>query len=112
MVLDDGVQVAGADHRVAEGVTGPAGAARGRGPVIDALRPADVVVTAAVRHAPEFLHIDVDEVAGPFVFVAAHPFAGGAVDVGEPVQVAARQDGMHDRGGWQCFAPISIGLRR
>ena len=63
--------------------------------VLLALGASDVAVAAAVGHAPEFLHVDVDEIAGAPVFVAAYSFAGGAVDVGEPIEVAACQDGVH-----------------
>ena len=52
---------------------------------------------AAVGDVPELLHVDVEHRPRAIVLVATDRFAGGAVDVGEPVQVGVGQDPM-DRG--------------
>ncbi|GAA0496149.1 hypothetical protein Ade02nite_17610 [Paractinoplanes deccanensis] len=41
-----------------------------------------------VRHVAEFLDVDVHQVAGLVVFVAADRFAGATIEVGEPVESA------------------------
>ena len=103
VVVDLGVGNAGVvvDNRVDEGVPEfrvvplAFGLVRGGSAVLLPLTAADVAPTTPVGDVPELLHIDVDERPGVVVLVAADRFAGGAVDVGEPVQTGARQDAMH-----------------
>src|SRR5699024_8425940 len=47
----------------------------------------------------EFGHIDVDQGAGPVVFVSAQWLAGDAVDSREPVDSAPYEHGVHGGGG-------------
>src|SRR5690606_35924381 len=95
VVVDDGMQVAGPDQRV---VVLVAGFVRRRGPVLLALLAADVAPTPAVGDLAELLHIDVDQIAWSIVFVTANRFAGGPVDMGEPVDPTADQNSVHGRG--------------
>jgi hypothetical protein len=53
--------------------------------VLLALGPADVAPAAAVGDVAQLLDIDVEQVPGMGVFVAADGFAGDPVDVGEPM---------------------------
>jgi hypothetical protein len=76
MVVDSVVQVAHA----------------GVGAVSAACLTAEDLVAAAVRDVAEFLDVDVDQVAGCRVFVAADDPACGAVEVGEAGQAVAGQD--------------------
>jgi hypothetical protein len=57
--------------------------------------PAVEAPSASVRDASEFLDVLVQQVAGPFVLVAADGLTGGAVDLGQPVDPAPLQDGVH-----------------
>jgi hypothetical protein len=52
---------------------------------------AEDLVAAAVGDPAEFLHVDVDQFAGPVAFVAADDLADGPVQVGQPVQTVARE---------------------
>src|SRR5204863_1493714 len=54
---------------------------------------------ATVRHAPELLHVDVDELAGPGALVATDHPRGGSVHPVEPVQAVSAKDPV-DRGAW------------
>ncbi|GHB79659.1 hypothetical protein GCM10010377_82140 [Streptomyces viridiviolaceus] len=83
MVVDGGVDVVEA-HAAAPG---PADLA------------AEDFVASAVGNPAEFLHVDVDELAGPPAFVAADDLSGGPVQVGQPVQAVAGQDPVGGRGG-------------
>ncbi len=74
-------------------------AAAGAGLVLAAGRAAENLVAAAVGDAAEFLHVDVDQLAGPVAFVAAHGFAGGPVQVGKAGQAVTVQDAVGGGGG-------------
>ena len=67
-------------------------------PVDIALSPADVAPAASVGDVAELLHVYVEHRAGMVVLVAAHRFASGVVNVGEPVQARADQDPVNSRG--------------
>jgi hypothetical protein len=56
-------------------------------------------VPAAVGDVAQFLDVDVHELAGVVVFVAAHPLTGGAVEVGQASDPVAGQDAVHGGGG-------------
>jgi hypothetical protein len=47
----------------------------------------------------QLLDVDVDQVAGLAMLVAADRLAGGPVQVTEAADAAADQDGVHSRGG-------------
>ena len=83
VIVDDGVH-----ERVPELGVAPlaAGFVRSGSAVLLALATAEVAPAAAVGDVPELLHVHVHERAGVRVLVPADRFAGGAVDVGEPVQ--------------------------
>lgn len=55
-------------------------------------------MAAAVGDVPELGDIDVEHLAWGRAFVAADRFAGEPVDVAQPVDPAADQDGVHGRG--------------
>lgn len=57
------------------------------------------LVAASVGDPAELLHVDVDEFAGPFAFVAADDLTGRAVDPGRPLQPVAGEDPV-DGGRW------------
>ena len=102
MVIDHGVQVTGSELGVAPLV---AWNVRGGSAAALALLTADVAPGAAVRDPAELLDVDVEHVPGPFMLIAADRFAGGPVEVGEPVDPAADQDRVHPRG--RHVEPIS-----
>lgn len=97
VVVDDGVNVAAPEPGRVDMVA-VAGAIGGRGPVDLALLAADVPQAAAVGDVAELGGADVDQGAGVVVLVAARRFTGGAVDVPQPVDAAADQDGVDSRG--------------
>jgi hypothetical protein len=63
-----------------------------------ALGAADEAPPAPIRDVAQLLHIHMDQVPGVGVFVAAHRFPGGAVEMGEPVDPTGHQDPVHRRG--------------
>lgn len=75
------------------------GLVRGRGAVLLALLAADVAPASSVGDVAEFLHVDVEHRPGVVVLVAADGFAGGAVHVGESVEVHVDQDVVDGRWG-------------
>ena len=96
MVIDDGVDVGIAHQWVAVLVLG---LARGGGVVLLALLTADEAPTVTVGDVAELLHVDVQHRSGVVVFVAPDRFAGGAVDMGQPVQVCGDQNAVDRRRG-------------
>jgi hypothetical protein len=56
-------------------------------------------MAAAVGNPAEFLHVDVDQLAGTVAFVAADDLPGRPVQPGQPVEAVAGQDPVHRRGG-------------
>jgi hypothetical protein len=76
----------------------------GWGAAVDQVRQAaardapDVAPAAAVGDVAQLLDVHVDQRAGLVVFVAADRFTGAPVEVGQPVQPAADQHGVHRRG--------------
>ena len=70
----------------------------GGGSIAVALLPADVASASAVEDIAELLDVDVEHGARMVVLVAADGFAGGAVDVGQAIQVGVGQDPV-DGGG-------------
>jgi hypothetical protein len=86
VVVQSGVQV---------GVSGAASAVLVR----PAGRAAEDFVAAAVGDAAEFRDVDVDQLAGPCSFVAAHAFAGGPVAGGQNGQAVADEDAVGGGGG-------------
>jgi hypothetical protein len=80
VVVDNGVQVAGAYQRLAVLALGYAGSCRCRSTVLLALLATDVAPTTAVGHLAELLHIDVEQVTGLLVLVAADRLAGCSAD--------------------------------
>lgn len=61
--------------------------------------PPKFLVSAAFGDSPEFLDVDVDEIPGSLVLVAADRAPGGAIQPVEAVQAVARED-LVDRRGW------------
>jgi hypothetical protein len=57
-------------------------------------------VAAPGGDATQLLDVQVDQIAGPVMLVAADRPAGGTVQPGQPVHPVADQHPM-DRGGWQ-----------
>jgi hypothetical protein len=98
VVVDDGVHVCGADGGFVVAAA-PAGASGGGLAVAVPGLAAEVAPAAAVGHVAEFLDVDVQQVAGVFVFVAADRLAGDPVEVGEPVGPVTGQHGVHGGGG-------------
>lgn len=94
VVTDDGVDVGVAHQRVPVPILGHA-----RGVVLLALLTADVAPTATVGDVAELLHFHVQHRSGEVVFVPADRFAGGAVDMGQPVQVCSDQNAVGRRRG-------------
>jgi len=94
VVIQDGVDVGGADQRAV--ILVPAGADRS-GPVAFALGSAQVAPTPTVGDVAELLHIDVDQRPGMVVFVTAHRLASDPIDVGKPVDSASDQHRVHRR---------------
>jgi hypothetical protein len=93
VVVDNGVHEARPDF----GVVLPgldAGAVAGGLAVVEALLLADVAPATAVGDVAELGDVDVDQLPGPGAFVAGR-LAGDSVDVGEPVEPATGQDGVH-----------------
>ena len=95
MVVDDGVDEAGADdlstfaaHRTP----------RGGSNVLVSLLPPNQSPPAAVRDLAEFLHIDVDHRAGFVVLVAADRVPSFDIDMMQPVESTADQNRMDCRG--------------
>jgi len=103
VVIDDGVHERGAD----DGPVVPAartGASGGCLPVVSSLDSADEAMPATVGDAAEFGDVDVDQRARVVVLVAADRFTGDSIDMGEPVDPAAPQNGVHRRGCDACLA--------
>ncbi|OJG05002.1 hypothetical protein BG618_03878 [Pseudonocardia autotrophica] len=106
VVVDLGVGQAGVvvEHGVHERrahlrlVVGVAKFPRGRGPVAVSLGAPDIAPAAAVGDVAQLLHIHVQQIPGGGVFVAAHRFSGGAVDMGEAVDPTPHQHPVHGRG--------------
>jgi len=86
VVIDRGVQVVvAASTRVGPTIGGASGPALGP-------------VTAILGDPAELLGVQVDQVAGPWVLVAADRPAGWAVQPGQPVHSVADQDAVHGGG--------------
>lgn len=98
VVVDHGVQKARPDHRVAPLAARCAGASDRGAAVLLALLPADVTPPATVGDLPELLDVDVDHVAGPFVFVATDRFPCRPVEMDQAVDPAPDQDRVDRRG--------------
>src|SRR5579864_6354359 len=62
-------------------------------------KPSVNTPAAAIWNSTEFLDIDMDQVAGVFVLVAADDLAGRAIHPTQPVEVPAHQHAMHGRRG-------------
>jgi len=60
----------------------------------------------------ELLDVDMDEVAGMAVLVAADRLAGGPVQMGQAADAAADQDGMHGRAASPTWGAIWAGPSR
>src|SRR4051794_26421724 len=93
------MQIAGADERTPPLAPGGTGPLDGHRPVLLALLAADIAPATAVGNLAELLDVDVEQVAGVFVLVAANRFTGGPVNVGQAVDPAAHQDCVHRGGG-------------
>src|SRR5699024_301894 len=93
-----GVQVAGSDQWSAPVAARGAGARHGRRSVLPTLLLAHIAPATPVGDLADLLDVDVDQVAGVLVFVAAGRLAGGSVDVGQTNEPAADQDRVHRRG--------------
>ena len=89
VVVDDGVDVGSSHQRAGVPAARLVG---GGGSVAVALLPADVAPASAVGSVAQLLDVDVEHRAGMVVLVSADGFAGGAVDVGQAVQVGVGQD--------------------
>jgi hypothetical protein len=96
VVVDDRVDERGPEQRAAVFV---AGLVRCRGAVPAALDASDLAPAAAVGHVAEFLDVDVEQVAGCGVFIAADRFPADPVEVAEPVEPAPHEHRVHGRGG-------------
>ncbi len=90
VVIDDGVDIAGAQPRLRAAVA-PSGALGMSGPVA-------VTLPATISDVAELGDIDMDQRARMRVFVAADRLASETVDVGQPVDPAAHEHGVHRRG--------------
>jgi hypothetical protein len=96
VIIDRGVDEPMTVQRVAV-AAGPAAGAVGLA-VTGPSGPAQEPVATTGRDVAQLLDIEVDQVAGMVVFVAAHRPAGGPVQIGQAADAAADQDGMHGRG--------------
>ena len=96
VVIDDGVDVGIARQRVPVPILR---LARGGGAVLLAPLTADVAPTATIGDVAELLHAYVQHRSGVVVFVSTDRFAGGAVDMGQPVQVCSDQNAVDRRRG-------------
>jgi hypothetical protein len=97
MIIDRGVDEPMADQWI---VMAAAPAAGPVGPAVPpSAGPAQEPVAAPGGDVAQLLDIDMNEVAGLVVLVAAHRLAGRPVQMGETADPAADQHGMHGRGG-------------
>ncbi len=96
MVIDRGVQEGVAQPGTAVGVGGVSGCG---GAVEFALRAALGAPASAIGDVTEFLDVDVDQVAGCGVFVAADRLGGASVQVGKSGGAAGAQDRVAGRRG-------------
>jgi hypothetical protein len=61
--------------------------------------PAQEPVATPGRDVAQLLDVDVDQLAGMVVFVAADRLAGDPIHIGQAADATADQDGMHGGGG-------------
>jgi hypothetical protein len=97
VVVEDGVDEGCADEWMAEVLVPAAGAVRGGDPVLQTLGTTQVAPASTIGDIAELLDINVNQGPGIVVLVAADRFAGGPVDVGEPVEATPDQDLVHGR---------------
>lgn len=73
--------------------------------------PAKHPMPTTIRDPALLLDIDVEQLSGPLALVAHH-LAGGAVQLPQPRQLLATQDGMHRGGCLTKLQPIRWGPTR
>jgi len=98
VVVDHGVQEAGADQRLSVLALGSAGPGSSGCAVPKAQFAPDVAPAASVGDLAKLLDVHVEQFAGPLVLITADRLTSGTVDVTEPVDPTPDQDRVDRRG--------------